>query len=112
MTVVEVKALLNETSTTYDAYWENLIPELESYAREYTNNEDLMFTTGVKLFIAKACNYLASGAATAISNGIEREQLGDYQVQYFGGMGENNKRQAYPADVLAYLEPYRRPRWA
>ena len=113
MTVVEVKALLNETSTTYDDFWENLIPELEQYAREYTSDETLMFNSAsVKMFISRACRYLGSSAAAAVTMGIEQEKLGDYAITYFGGVGENNKRDAFPADVLAYLEPYRRPRWA
>jgi len=105
LTLNEVKALINETSTTYDDYYEALIPELEQYAREYTNDEDLMFTSAtVKLFIAKACEYLGRGVAT----GVQSETLGDYSVTYALGQVAVG---AFPGEVLAYLNTYRRPRW-
>lgn len=113
MTVTEVKALLNETTTTYDDFWEDLIPELEQYAREYTNDENLMFNSAsVKLFVSRACKYLASSAATALGTGIKSEKLGDYGIEYVSAATAGSNQAAFPADVLAYLEPYRRPRWA
>lgn len=104
MTLTEVKALLNETSTTYDTFYEDLIPELEAYAREYTNDEDLPFTTAVKLFVAKACEWLGRD----IISGVKEEALGDYRVAYAEtqiGTG------TFPKDVLAYLNIHRRIRW-
>lgn len=113
MTLTEVKALLNETTTTYDDFYETLIPELEQYAREYTNDENLMFNSAsVKFFVAKGCKYMASAAATALGTGIESEKLGDYSITYASAAAQGNNWAAFPADVLAYLEPYRRPRWA
>ena len=107
MTVVEVKALLNETTTTNDDFYEALIPELEAYAREYTNDEDLPFTTSVKLFVAKACQWLSKGNVS----GVEEEALGDYRVTY-AQASEQVAQSAFPGDVLAFLNTYRRVRWA
>lgn len=105
MTATEVKALLNETSTTYDDYYETLIPELEAYAREYCNDEDLPFTTSVKLFVARACKWFsASGGAV----GVAEETLGDYSVTY---AQEQIAQGTFPPEILAYLNRYRRPQW-
>lgn len=100
MTLTEVKNLLGITSTDKDVFYGNLIPELESFAREFCNNEDLIFTTGVKFFVAKACQYAER------QSGIASEQLGDYSVTYAVSPG------AFPPELLAYLYPYRRPFWA
>lgn len=107
MTVTEVKALLNETTTTYDDFYETLIPELEQYAREYTNDEKLMFNSAsVKLFVAKGCQWLGRN----IISGVQAESLGDYSITYASAQTAIATG-AFPADVLAYLNRYRRPQW-
>ena len=105
MTLTEVKALLNETTTTYDDFYETLIPELEQYAREYTNDENLMFNSAsVKFFVAKACQWLGKNVSAA----VKEETLGDYSITY--AISEVAQG-TLPADVLAYLTPHRRVRW-
>jgi hypothetical protein len=105
MTLTEVKALLNVTTTTLDTFYETLIPELEQYAIEYTNDDDINATIGYKMFIAKACEWLGK----AVGAGVEQEQLGDYSVTYAKGAVERGE---LPPDVLGWLKQHRRVRWA
>jgi hypothetical protein len=105
MTLTEVKALLNVSTTTLDAYWEDLIPELEGFAREYTHDDNLAEKYGFRFFVAKACEWMGK----SVGLGVESETLGDYSVTYAKG---RIRKGEFPPDVLAWLDKDRRPRWA
>jgi len=73
----EVKVLLRISSddTSLDSYLEAVIPLLIDFAEEHCNNkwgEEL--PGGVKLFVAKAAEYLQR------EMGVEAESLGDYSI--------------------------------
>lgn len=91
MTLLEVKALLNITSTEYDTLYENLLPSVEDTTKELCNDtfENYM-PEGVKLFIAKKLETYSK------EQGASSEKLGDYSIS-FG---------AEDALVQRWLAPY------
>ena len=73
----EVKVLLRISSddTSLDSYLEAVIPLLIDFAEEHCNNEwGEELPGGVKLFVAKAAEYLQR------EMGVEAESLGDYSI--------------------------------
>ena len=77
MTLKEVKAILNITSTEYDAEYQELLNPMEDWVKEYCNDDfEKYMPEGVKLFIAKKIQIFSQ------DRGGNSESLGDYSISY------------------------------
>jgi len=100
MTATEVKAILNETSTTYDTYFATIVPLLQEYVCDYCNNDEL--GAGMKVAVAQLARLdISSGSAA----GIQSEKLGDYSITYGAVSGTSAD---WPAEIKSLLRPYKR----
>lgn len=101
MDKTEVKALL-PGAVPSDTFLDAIIPLIIEWVQDYCNqtfedaDEFLQLPGGVKIFIARACQFNAAQA------GVKSESLGDYSVSY---------STEYPESLTKLLRPYRKVSW-
>lgn len=98
MDITQVKNILGITSDRHDNYLAEVVPLFLEIAEERTNNT---FTAGeepagVKLFVAKACEYNMQ------ESGLKSRTLGDVSYTY---------ETDFPPSVLKHLRPYKKVRF-
>lgn len=99
MTLIEIKTLLQITDTSKDTLIETLIPMVEDYVKQYTNNfADDVYPATVKLCISQLVNYHLTNHDLSII----QERMGGVSYTY---------SDKYPVSVTATLNKYRKCRW-
>lgn len=99
MDKTEVKKILQWKTTKHDDYLDTMVPLLEEWVKEYANQdfknalEETEIPSGVKIFIAKACEY-----NVAPSN-LQSRNMGSVSYTY---------NLDFPPSILRYLKPHRR----
>jgi len=87
MTKVECKAFLNITDTTYDDWIDVLIPSIESYIKEYCNNDFLddddeeVWSEAIKMTAAQMIQFQMNtlhGVSAHSLEGVSTQFLADY----------------------------------
>jgi len=105
MTLNEIKPLLPNLKTNqHDEYIGTVLPILEGYAKDWCGNafeEDAegktIYPPGVKLFIAKAIEYLMNKA------GVSSMTMGAVSYSY---------DLDFPPSLTKMLRPYKKVRWS
>lgn len=99
MEKAEVKKILQEKSTKHDEYFDTMIPLALDFAKEYCNNRFLgtdgkeSLPGGVRIFIAKACEF------NMAKSGLKGRSMGEVSYSYDTD---------FPPSLLKWLRPYRR----
>lgn len=119
--VNEVKIILQVSGSSYDEQISTLLPIVTSHIKNYCNNDfhtsvigvdsygnagyssslDVVYPDGLKLAAAHMIEYILYKAKNA---NVAGESIGAYSVTY-------NSNNAYPADILEMLKPYRRVKY-
>lgn len=98
MDITTVKNILGITSNRHDAYLAEVVPLFLEIAQDRTNNTFLEGEepAGVKIFVAKACEFNMHQA------GLQSRTMGEVSYSYETDL---------PKSVTKHLNPYKRVRF-